>query len=56
MKGKNWMERKTNEEILIMIDDRRTLRILIRHYSFYDTVLEGEIEGKRGRGVYQIPY
>ncbi|XP_073956518.1 uncharacterized protein [Choristoneura fumiferana] len=62
MKGISWMERKTNEEVLRMVEERRTILNtidarrgnmighLIRHDDFFKTILEEKIEGKRGRG------
>lgn len=58
----SWMERKSNEEVLRIFDELRTLLntidaktgqmtiYLIRHDRFFETLLKGKIEGKSGRG------
>lgn len=61
MKGISWMEMKTNEEVLSMVDERGTfwrsvyarlgsmIGQLIRKENFFKTMLHGKIEGKRER-------
>lgn len=58
----SWTEKRTNEEVLTLVDEKRSLLRtienrrgkmmghLIRHDTFFKTILEGKIEGKRGRG------
>ncbi|KAI5636210.1 hypothetical protein NE865_11049 [Phthorimaea operculella] len=62
MEGISWTERKTNEEVLQLVKEKRALLRtienrrgkmmghLIRHDSFLKTIIEGKVEGKRGRG------
>ena len=58
----SWKERKTNKEVLKLAKQKRTLLTdimkrknrffghTIRHNNFQTTLLEGKINGKRGRG------
>ena len=58
----SWKERKTNKEVLKMAKQKRSLLTdimkrknrffghTIRHNNFQTTLLEGKINGKRGRG------
>lgn len=60
--GIGWMEKKTNEEVLRMVNEKRTILNtienrrgkmighLMRHDNYFRTILEGKIKGKRGRG------
>lgn len=58
----SWTEKKSNEEVLGMVNEKRSLLKvienrrgkmlghLIRHDSYIKVIIEGKIEGKRKRG------
>ena len=62
MERVSWMERRTNEEILQMVDEKRSLIGIIRSRqrkwlghimrgdSLLRTIIEGRMEGKKTRG------
>ena len=66
MEKVSWVDRKTNEEVLIMVDEKRELlnRItrtkkrwignIIRGNGLLKDVIEGRIDGKRPRGRKRI--
>jgi hypothetical protein len=66
--GTSWMDRKSNEEVLKEINEKRTiLRVvemrkvklighLLRHNSFVTNIMEGRVLGKESRGRPRISY
>lgn len=64
----SWTEKKTNEEVLNIVREKRSLMNIIanrrgkmlghllRHDEFIKVILEGKIEGKRKRGRPRITY
>jgi len=62
MKRISWMEHRTNEEILLMVDEKRSLIGIIRSRqrnwlghimrvdSLLRTIIKGRMEGKKKRG------